>query len=256
MNFTLIPPDLVIEATTAREVAEICQHFRLDITKYTDHLVEGRMLHTISGAKRPWFHLFAEVPFDFLQPYYDLLKKVTGYGGPAFEIAAPRYPGGSCVNLCHTHIVVDAAISAAGYHAECFIQAEDWNGQPAAVRAKANLAKYLRDALGATEHEPEYIEFGFGGTLRRNPNYLKTHAPHPVCTSAKLFEALMEHWLEWCANEVQRELWAQGEACYRTVCRASLASSMLISYNDGFHIENYNRTVSFAEFHAAGKAVA
>lgn len=256
MNFTLTPTnDLAIEATTTKEVDELCKHLRLDVMRHIDDLVAGRMTHVVSGAKRPWFHIFADVGFEFLQPYYDLLTKVTGYTGPAFEIAAPRYPGSYCVNLCHTHIVVDAAIDATGYRTECFIQAGDWNGQPAAWHAPRNLAGYLRAGLGATKSEPQYIRLG-NNMLKENPNYLKTHAPHPACTSVKLFEALMEHWLERCANESQRELWAQGDACYRTVCRGSLASSMLISHADGFHIENYKRTVPFAEFHAAGKEAA
>jgi hypothetical protein len=255
MQFELHSPDLLIRATDAREVAEICDHFRLDITKHTDMLIEGRMTHVVLGAKRPWFHLFADVGFEFLQPYYDLLKKVTGYDGPAFEIAAPRYPGNHCVNLCHTHIVADAAISAAGYHAECFIQAGDWNGQPASWHAPRNLAGYLREALGATKQEPEFIE-GVAGWVRRNPNYARVrHAPHPACTSTKLFEAIFGHWLEAHATPEQRELWAQGDACYRGVCRDTLASSMLRNYSNDFHINGYKDRVTFEQFQAAGKAV-
>ena len=255
MEFTLTPTnDLTIKAVTAKEVAEMCEHFRLDITKHTDQLVAGEMTYTVSGEKRPWFHLFADVPFEFLQPYYDLLKKITGYTGPAFEIAAPRYPGSRhVVNLQYTHIVVDAAIDATGYHAEVFLQAEDWNGELAAVRAPRNFDEYLREDLGARKHEPEFIRLG-NGLLKENPKYLHRYPPHAALTSASLFEAIFNHWFREHATRAQVELWRAGEVAYRTVCKTgTLAASMLRNYSSEFHIENYRRTVTFAEFQAAGQ---
>jgi hypothetical protein len=255
MNFELSDHhDLIIRANTAKEVAELCEHFRFDITKHTDKLVAGEMTHTVSGAKRPWFHQFAVVPFSFLQPYYDLLKKVTGYSGAPFEISAPRYPDSRHrQNLCHTHIVVDAAIGADGYHAEGFIQAEDWNGQPADVRAERNFNEYLRAALGDTKREPQYLRAG-NNYLIENPNYLRRHAPHPAAASTALFEAIFSHWLTNHATDAQRDLWAEGEACFGTVVKSeTLAASMLRNYDGRFHIENYNRSVTLDEFKALGQ---
>lgn len=251
MQFELRSPDLHIRATTAKEVAEICKHFNLDITKHTDALIEGSLGHIISGAKHPWFHLFADVGFEFLQPYYDLLKKITGYDGAPFEIAAPRYPDSHCVNLCHTHIVVDAAISAAGYHAEGFIQSQDWNGKPAAVRAVANFNEYLRASLGFTKSEPQYIRLD-NGWLKENPNYLRRHAPQPACTSWRLFEVLMTHWLDHHATPEQVALWVRGDACHRTVCKTETLAASMLRHCDGFHVDNYRRHVTFDEFKALG----
>jgi hypothetical protein len=254
MEFELRSPDLLIRATTAKEVAEICEHFRMDITKHTDALIEGTMTHIVMGGDRPWLHLFADVGFEFLQPYYDLLKKVTGYDGAPFEIAAPRYPDHHVVNLCHTHIVTDAAIDATGYHAECFIRAEDWNGQPAAVHAERNLAEYLREVLGDRRQEPQYIRLE-NGWMKENPRYPNTrHAPHPACTSWRLFEAIFAHWMDHHATTEQVALWTQGEICHRTICKSeSLAASMLRNYSNDFHINSYKDRVSFEQFQVAGK---
>ncbi len=255
MNFTLTNGELHITATTGTEIAELCKHFNLKVEDHVDDLIAGTMSYASRSIKRPWFAVTADVPFIFLKPYYDLLAKVTGYDGPPFDIVDERlrYPGGYCKNLCHTHIVTTARIGADGYHADGFIASEDWDGKKAADRAPYHFNEYCRAALGATKSEPEYIEMN-NGLLRRNPNYMKTHAPHPQVTSERLFETIFQRWLDNVATLAQQVAYVEGDQCHHTVCKDSLAASFLRGYNNGFHINKYADLITFEQFKELGNA--
>lgn len=250
MKFEHHHPDLTIIATTGKEIEELCKHFRLPIADHVDDLIAGTMAHTVSGAKRPWFHLTATVPFTFLQPYYDVLKKVTGYDGAPFLITHDRLKYGYSRDqaLCHTHIVEVATISDIGYTATGFIQSQDWNGETATVRAPRHFDGYLRAHLGQTEQEPEYIQYS-NGLLSRNPKYGRVdHPPHPAASSEAVFEVIFGHWLDNVASAAQQAAYVEGDICYRMVCKAPLCHELLRNYSGAFHINNYKERITFEQF--------
>lgn len=253
MKFSLNNGKLTISAESTAEVKEMLDHYRKDVTQHIDALISGQFEVTTGTERRPYFAQSVSVPFEFLAPYYTLLERVTGYTGEPFTIDnAPRYGDSrSRVNLCHTHIVTYASVDANGMHFEGFNCAEDWNNRTAEENAKRYYAEYVRASIGYTKSEPEFIRTGWGGNMKRNPNYMKRHYPEAKATSASLFEFLFNHWLANVANDAQRVLWAEGEKCFRTVVKAeSLASSMVRNYSDNFHIDGYSKSVTFAEFQA------
>lgn len=253
MKFTLTNGALTIRATSAKEVKELLDHFRLDVTAHIDDLVKGHLEHVSFNAKRPWFAVGAQVPFTFLQPYYDRLKQITGYAGPAFDIVGDRlrYCSRRLTSLCHTHLVTEACISAQGYQAIGFIASEDWNGRPADERAVTNFNEYLREHLGDRKSEPEFLEIN-SGLLRRNPNYGKRYPPHPAAKSEAVFEVIFSHWLHTLASREQIALFIEAAACYKTVVKSTSLAAALLHLVREFHLEHYSRTVTFEQFQEMG----
>lgn len=259
MKFSFLSPDLHIHATTGQEIAELCKHFNLPIEKHVDDLIKGSMTYVASGAKHPWFELgafaaAASVSFDFLKPYYDRLKTITGYDGPAFAVSDCRLRYGgrrSNNNLCHTHIVTDAFIDENGYHAHGFIRSQDWYGKTAAERAPVGFNGYLREHLGHTKSEPEYERLN-NGLLRENPNYMKRHAPEPAAASEAVFEVIFDYWLDNHASKAQVELYDAAADCYATVVKSSSLAAGLMKTVREFHVDGYSRIVTFDQFKEMG----
>lgn len=255
MIFSLDDGLLTISAdNNMHEVKEIFDHFRIDTVENINSLASGFYVHIAGSKKRPYYPQSASVPFDFLKPYYDLLERITGYAGEAFEIESPllRYcRGGKWGSLCHTHIVTRAFIDANGYHAEGYQAAEDWNGRTGEENAKRYFADYLREPLGFRKQEPEFIRAG-NNHLIPNPNYMKRWPVTPKADNATVFELIFNHWLLAHATPGQINLYTNGDKCHRSVCKTeTLAASFIRNYSSSFHIDNYTGNVKFEDFQKA-----
>lgn len=255
MKFAIVDKCLQIQAETPAEVLETLKHFRLDIAAHVDAIASGMLTHTAKPGSRDngeWFACDYTAPPEFLAPYFARLQKLTGYAGPIPSIDAPRYEG-HCVNLCHTHIVETASISPAGYRARGFICSADWNGRTAAERAPGNFAEYICEKLGDTRRESEFIEIGNGGLLKRNPNYLKRHAPHAALTNVPLFSAVLQWWIDTQATQAQKDVLQTCDTNHRSVCKNdALGAHLIRSYDDGYRVAWDKPLISFAAFQAMG----
>jgi hypothetical protein len=244
MKFTLaqtFPASLTFTAETTAESVEIVKHFRLDTLSCINGIQSGNLTHCAVPSNRDhssWFAVSHQLGREWVAPYFAKLASITGWDGADMPtIPAPRYPGGYCVNLCHTHIVESATIDASGYAAAGFVSCGDWNGATGQDRAPRLFAEYLTESLGHRPSEPEFIEVGNGGLLRRNPNYLRRRPVQPRLTSAPLFDCLWQHWLTHHATSGQRDIAEKADALHRGVCRNDSQASFLIrSYDNGFRL--------------------
>lgn len=253
MKFAIVEKALHVSAETSREVLEMIKHYSLDTLAHVENIASGTLTKVCKPGREngEWFAVSCELGPEWVAPYLKRLEKLTGYAGPVPVIPAPRYPGGYCENLCHTHIVETATVSSDGYTARGFVHSQDWNGKTAAQRYRAHFADYVSESIGGRKSEPQYIRMN-NGWLKENPNYLKRYGAHAELSSALLFGCLLQWWTDTQATPGQREILRKCDENHRTVCpRDSLASYLFRSYEPGFRVSWESPLVSFDEFKGA-----
>lgn len=255
MQFAIIDKALQVAAETPADVLEMLKHYRLDILQHADALASGHLVHTVPGGKDggQWFAITSVLGSEWAAPYLARLAHLTGYTGPVPAIECPRYPGSIAAHhLQHTHIVESATLGSDGFVFRGYVHSQDWNGRTARDRYAARFAECVREGVGATKTEPEFLPVGNGGLLKRNPNYLRRHAPHPAASSASVLGAIYQWWLDAKATPGQRGIIARCMANHHTVCpRDDLGSYFLRMYDAGYRVDWGAPLVSFTEF--AGK---
>lgn len=243
---------LTVTAESSKEVQEVFKHFALDSSRedFIKALVDARYVLTLTPAKRLWYPVSAEADARWLAPYFDLLRKITGFTGDLGDIEGAPCSDYSHI-LMHTHIVTESWIRGGKYGSRGFISSEDWNGQTAEKRAEINFTEYVQNFLGTTYNEPEYVTLG-NGLLQHNKNYLKRHHPQPALASQALWATIFETWLARHATEGQKALLVAAKKCHQTVCKGERAftDSLMREYR-GVHTDNYTKSYTFADIHAA-----
>ena len=205
---------MVVTATTVAEKMDTIQHFRLfdgDPLKAAKAISSKKPLVVTKSGGRDngaWFQIESSLDVPFSTPYYEELRKRTGYEGRGIlpdigaEFLTPRYPRGP---LRYTHYVRGIWTGHGHVCFDALVHSQDWNGRKAGDRAQPYAETNIAREIGDTKIEREFMELG-NGLLRRNPNYLRQHAPHPALTAQWFFSALVDWWLANEANEAQREL--------------------------------------------------
>lgn len=252
MKFALQGKDLLVTAENPEEVKEVIKHYSLDVFQYVSAVSTGFLQYTSKARRRDnaqWFTLEAQIGPEWLTPYMDKLRHITGYTGPIPTIEdAPRYGWHHIDYLCHTHIVEKAQISPLGYLASGFLECGDWNGKLAADRAMPYFVGCIKSGLGDTKHEPEMICLN-NGLFKKNPNYMKQHAPHPAAKSLAIFLAIFNWWRTEVATPGQREALDQAEEAYRCISKSKTAfvESLMRGYS-GFHKAYTNDSSGYVTF--------
>lgn len=243
---------LEITAQTPAEVREVLKEFDLDPFEYVEALSTGTLVHRAAPPRRDngaWFECEYTAGPEWLKPYMERLKTITGYEGaiPTIE-DAPRFDR-TFANLCPTHNMASARLDAKGYTAKGYVQCGDWAGRKAVDRAPGYFAESIQMKLGDQKHEPEMIQIGDGGLYKRNPNYMKHYAPHAAATNATLFGALLQWWLDTHANAAQRKVVADAIACHQSVCKTdTLGAWMLRSYEGGWRTGWDQPVITYVEW--------
>jgi hypothetical protein len=254
MRFSIVDKALHVSSDTPLEALEIIKHYKLDTLQHAEALGTGQLTHICKPGRNngEWFAVSSVLGADWIAPYLKRLVHLTGFPGPVPRIPGPKYPGGYAENLCHTHIVESVTLGEFGLEFHGFVHSADWNGRTAAQRYQACFDECVREAVGDTKREPEFVHVGNGGLMRHNPNYLKRHAPHPAATSARILECLMSWWLENRATPCQRDIIAQCIANHRTVCpRDGMGEYFLRMHDQGYRTSWGGPLVSFDEFKGA-----
>jgi hypothetical protein len=229
------------------------KHYRLDMVECTAAILSGSLHHVCPPGRDngEWFEVSYILGPEWFKPYADRLQHWTGYAGPIPAIDSPRYPGGYAENLCHTHLVTLAVMSSHGFQFSGFIHSADWNGKTAAQRFRGYFAECVSAAVGDAKREPEFFELS-NGLLKRNPQYLRRHAPHPAASSAGIFGALLQWWTDSQATPGQREILARCAANHRTVCpRDELGAFLLRNYEPGYRVDWSAPLVTLEQFREA-----
>lgn len=242
------PGTITVTAQTAKEVQAVFKHFGLDSTKqdFIDALVTGFYV-VKSAPKRQWFAVSVKCEPGWILPYLERLERVTGFADSIGDIENAPWNNYKW-DLVHTHIVTRAAIVGDSYISEGFIQAEDWDGKPAAERAARNFAEYVRNFIGDTERESELLQMP-NGLFRRNPNYMKRHYPHPAFSSSALWSCIFSTWIARHATSGQMAILNEAAKCYATISKNPDAFiESLMRERSGFHIDNYKSFVTFEQF--------
>ena len=206
MQFTLTEDGtLNVAAENAAEVMDVFKHYRLDddpagIMALAEALKAGAYTHSEKSAKRPWFQVDVYLDERSLEPYRKLLERCTGYSGNI-----PDMPLSHPCRLCHTHITDFAEIEDGMYHARTFVQAQEWNGKPADVRAERGAEDYAQEDIGKRLFEREFILAG-NGQYKHNPDYAKHHKAQPGTGAPWLWDAIFSWWRTNEASAAQRAI--------------------------------------------------
>lgn len=236
------------------EEALSCYTSQLDRqAEVLDGIKNGNLRHVVEAQpKRPWFAVEAHLGPEYVAPYADALKRMVGYAGDIPELV---FQDSVWWGLRPTHIRAHCTFSSAGVHSTGFIQAEDWNGQPAASRARLNFVDYEQEAFGFRPFEREFKHAG-GGAWVPNPDYgRKHHAAQPGFCNAEIWGCLVAWWRREHANRAQRQLMDAAEATARASRidapwalstggreQGSLASS------SGLYFAGYTKHLSWQDF--------
>lgn len=186
MKFQLTPGGMLFTADQSPEdVHELLKFFKLSITEHLTELVAGHMeyLH-----KAPWFEVCTILGSEWLAPY---LKRLEIFTDTPVPDHTPLPWNEYDWPICHTHLVTKAWFEDGCYISEGYIRSQDWNGQSAEVRADKNYVEYVRDFVGHTMQEPEYIMGNYGRKCK-NPRYLLINRAKPALNSKRLFTALLK----------------------------------------------------------------
>jgi hypothetical protein len=208
---------LTVTAETPAEVKELSDHFKLhdtgkpeDLMNLATALQAGRLVHTSSPQKRPWFEVESALDHEFTKPYKDLLERLTGYADnlPDLDLTTfhPR-------RLCHTHITATCGLEHEHYVYRIIKQSEAWNDKTAQEYADSSAQDYAEEELGFRPHEREYVQAKNGG-YQLNPNYLKRHRAKPGTGAPWLWSVLFRWWLDNHATEAQRAAIAENDATH------------------------------------------
>lgn len=243
---------LEVKAESSVDVEQMIDHFRLfnDLTNVETlkariaALESGKLSHTIESDKRPVYAVECCLDHDFTLPYKDWAKDNFGYDGTFPNLNIPRKWNG----LIHTNYQNKLHIEHEHICVEAFISAQPWNGKDAQDYAESLVKRYLSDEFGQTYHEPEFIHTA-GGQYKKNPNYLKTHAPKPAATNPRLKKAFFKWWLECCANEAQKIIVAGNREISKNA--KYMSAFEFERFEDRIYYEctgNDYKSISFADF--------
>ena len=261
-HFKLLNPiSLLIQQGTPESKETAAAEWLKHVAEKVQEAIAGNCSYAFAGnAKIKWFEVKASLPISVLQPYLDLLKKITGYSGeiPEFEFSYPSY------GLLHTHIVSKCLVSSAGIQLAGFMRSEDWNGKSAEERATPSFVDYTFEAFGYRPFEPEFLAKD-NGCYQRNPKYATVrHSAKTGLGMPELWEALFSWWRQTHATVEQQAILLLGEV---ETARFNLGDNAwdirkggghaanLVSYTGitTSYTENNVRTVTWDEFKALGQ---
>lgn len=248
---------MTVTASTPEEKKHVIGHFRLHdndaVAQAQPILDSAPFVHTPEAGCRDnaaWFECTGSLDMEFSTPYFREYEKRTGDTGrgilPDIDLT-PAYPWDG---LRFTHYMEQFWTEHGHFCFRAIVQSRDWNGKAAADRADGYALDAIQEMVGTRYLEPEYIETGFGGQMKRNPNYLKRHPVKPALSADWLFQALLEHWLKEKATPGQRELFALNIE----VMRQARCSSGLFSLRENSGIRKSWETdglVTWDQFKAA-----
>lgn len=260
MKFCIVPSTregiinaLKITAENKAEVRAIIEHFRLDPFDHMPEMEVGGMDYLHHAYKRDngeWFQVKGSLGSAWVEPYLDLLHRVTGYTLTECDTIPLRPHGKADWLLCHTHIEERTTMDAGGVHSEGYQRSQDWNGKTAKERAPGYFLRCLRSCYGKEDPCPEFIQAGNNHYVR-NPEFSSGRdRSKPGIGSESVVEDVFNWWLANKATEAQKEIWAKAEACYRSVCRSSYASSLTRNYERGIRVawDGEGSMISFEDF--------
>jgi hypothetical protein len=212
---------LTVYADGRNEVYDLARHFNVfkkddpdELIKFAEALKAGKLEYqSPPEGRRPWYLVKGRVNERFVEPYWQLLKRITGHEGHFDLHLTNRHPN----RLCHTHMTLACSL-ATDYLYEIIIQAEDWNGKAAADRAVANALDYAEECLGYRPHEREFVQKS-NGAYYQNPNYLKRHSAKPGLGAPWLWETIFGAWRYRpdCATDEQRSILDEADAAKAAV---------------------------------------
>lgn len=207
---------LIVTAETPLEVLWVWKHYRLDAgtpdgaVAMAQAIQTGTYTHTTAPHdKSKWFDV--DVYLNALAPYTNLLKQVTGFDITPGELPNMDLTADYPDRLGFTHLVDACGIVGGMFHAHVYINAEEWNGQPAEVRAQVNAEDYVMEDVGKRKHEREYITAG-NGHMVANPQYLKRHRAEAGLGAPWLWKRIFSWWRANHASPAQFELLAAADA--------------------------------------------
>lgn len=240
---------LKITATDPAACRELVEHYKLDPFHYAAVAMGGHLEYIDRCSKKDnetWFQETVQLGPEWLAPYMKQLERWFGYTGPIPLIEnAPIY-GGYPKQLCHTHMVERAMISPDGYWALGYQQSRDYNGKPAEQRSRQYFHEYVQEDLGDRRHEPEYLALD-NGLYRRNPNYLKSHHPHPAAKNERITTALVQWWVANVATPGQKACLEEALATHRSVCKNDSYGGWLGRSSGGIY-RTWEKHVKWEEF--------
>lgn len=202
---------LTIEATTENEVMELhdYQHFGKltadQVKTLADELHDGYKSVTLpKSQKRPAFQVEVLLPEQYLQPYFDLLRVLTGYNGDDF----PEYfdlTDKHTKRLKKTHITTSAAINLKRYVATIIVESEPYNGKTAQERATATAHDYAAEDIGHRPFNREFVPTA-NGQYKENPDHGKHLKAQPAAHCHWLWNAMFQWWRSNKATAAQQQL--------------------------------------------------
>lgn len=116
----------------------------------------------------------------------------------------PRY------GILHTGFIDEMNLVDTQIQYRIYVQSGPWSGKSAADCAKAYARRNIAGELGDTPHVPEFIMVS-GGTYKPNPEYGKMRFPEPKLSSAGVWRAIADWWLENKASPDQKALVEQDQ---------------------------------------------
>lgn len=233
MQFKLIPRfpdgggDMEITASTAAEVVQLIDHFRLFSSKdpakqselavlkanaivqgfysYTAY-ADGREGPNVKREPRAWYISRVILDQKWLEPYVNMLRKCTGCTQPlpSMLLKHPR-------RLCHTHLTdwVQLIGGDAPYvEAMVYVETEPWYNMTAVEHADFRARECVCNEVGYTPSEPQYIPYGDRGLYKLNPDYGKRRPPMPGLCASWLWEPIIAYWQQHYITDAQKELLA------------------------------------------------
>jgi hypothetical protein len=187
-----------------------------------------------NNPNKGWFLTTATLDLEWSTPYFNLLKRRTGFEGrgilPDIDLAgADRWQ-----NISHTHFTKRRWFEHGHFCMETVNSASDWNGKPAADLATRYAKRQALHDIAQTIPEPEYIQCG-NGMFKHNPRYANGVERWQAGTySEEIWWALCDWWLATHANEAQKACIAASEAIHQKNVRGK---SDLHNNRNGYHLQ-------------------
>ena len=188
---------------TPAEVLAMIKRFRLvdaagesevdRALKLVEIVSAGELTHSLQSDKLPWFEINGTVENEFVAPYLEKLKRITGCELsvlPDMELT-DVFPD----RLKHTYLLNRLWIEFGSVCYQCFGNAEKWNGKSAAVNAENYVTRYMAEEFAHEPLTPEFIA-NRNGTYSRNPEYATGRKQKlvPQVTADWFMSALFAWW--------------------------------------------------------------
>ena len=201
---------LTLTAENPSEVQALIDHFKLfsnssDVSvlqKRIEALQSGTLTHTIYKEKRPVYAVNSCLDFEFIEPYKKWALHNFGFDGVFPDLEIPMKWGG----LQYTNYKARLFTQCEHICFEAFTSAEPWAHKSAQDYAEYKVKDCIGEEFGDRYREPEFIQAVRSCCMKRNPNYLKRHAPKPAATNARLKRAFFEWWEHNAANDAQKAI--------------------------------------------------